>query len=390
MRANEVSTTQYLDESNRCLHCAKPSCSGACPIGNDIPSFLKLVRDGALEKAVDAIGHPFGEVCGYICAHEQQCQGGCVLGSRGKSVNVGLVERSVFAQHPYKVQRKDVTLVGRKIAVVGGGVSGITFAVKTYENGADVTVFERNELLSTLKLIPEFRLPRQTLQRIERQIEGKFTVVKDNITSRELTKLQREYDLVYIATGASAIYRLGVEGEELATPYDKFLSKTMHQGKVVVIGGGNTAMDCARLAKRCGADVTVSYRRQRADMPAFDKEIADAVNDGVQFSYNVAPTKLSQKDGKLLLTLAKTVNQGRSQLTVTCETTVVECDTVVSALGSNFDKSIFGEIEVGNDARHPLANVCVGGDAVGGKTVAQAVADALKTAQEILDNLDKQ
>ena len=386
MKSNKTPNSFNLTESNRCLQCMRPACRVACPVGNNIPAFLQYVKNGELKKAVEIIGHPFGEVCGYVCPHELQCQGSCVLSRRGQSVQMGEVERTVFALNPYKVERKGNKLKRKKIAVVGGGVSGITFAVKTYEQGADVTVYEKDELLSTLKLIPSFRLPTEALTRIEKALKGTFKVVKQAITAKELAQLQRDFDIVYLATGASVVYGLGIDGDELATPYDDFLRGKNLKDNIVVIGGGNTAMDCARLAKRNGCNVTVAYRRTREDMPAFAKEIEQTENEGVQFSFNLAPVKLEAKDGKLLLTLARTVSEGRGKLTVTDETTVIQCDTVVSALGSGFDKSIFGQQQVGEDVRHPLSNVYVGGDAAGGKVVAKAVADALQTVKYILEN----
>ena len=382
-------TTQlHISESKRCLGCRVAHCKSACPVGNDIPAFLQCVASSEYGKAVDLIGHPFGEICGYVCPHDIHCHGGCVLSKKGQAVQMGAVERVVFAQHPYKVERKSDILHNVKVAVVGGGVAGLTFGSKMYEQGADVTVYERDELLSTLKLIPDFRLPREAIQRIERAIEGKFTVAKQTVTSRDLSLLQLDYDIVYVATGACKLYGLGVEGQELATPYDIFLKDKAHCGDVVVVGGGNTAMDCARLAKRNGCNVTVAYRRTRADMPAFTKEIDEAQHEGVGFVYNVAPVKLQLSNGRLLLSLAKTVSEGRGKLTLTDEVTQIACDTVVSALGSGFDSSIFEGIQVGDDVKHPLLNVYAGGDAVGGQFVARAVADAMNATKLAIASLE--
>lgn len=418
--SNNVAHNLDIAESRRCLGCKVPHCVDNCPVGNDIPTFLRYVAGGEIDKAVELVGHPFGEVCGYVCPHEQGCHGGCVLGKSGQPVNMGEVERAVFAAHPYNVERKVRTgskSNGLKVAVVGGGVSGITCAIKLYEQGADVTVFERDELLSTLRLIPDFRLPHAAIDRVLKTIDGKFTVVKKDINFEDIfvrklypwqTKVQRErnkdalqlvdnYDAVYVATGASVLYKLGVTGEELATPYVEFLKGNCHTGDVVVIGGGNTAMDCARLAKRNGANVTVAYRRERGDMPAFTREVDDALNEQVNFVYNVAPVKMEQKDGKLMLTLAKTVSEGRGKLTVTDELTVVECDTVVAALGSKFDKeNIYGafyasliEDSEPNNPHNPRFNLYVGGDALGASTVANAVADGIKVAHLILKDYKK-
>ena len=380
---SDITRNSKVSESQRCLGCKVPRCKDACPVGCDIPNFLHLVALGQQEKAVELIGHPFGEICGHVCPHDETCFGNCVLSKNGQAVQMGTVESAVFAECPYKVERKGNSAM-LKVAVVGGGVAGITFAVKMYEQGAHVTVYEKDELLSTLKLIPSFRLPRKAIERIEREIGGKFAVVKQDVTSQVFDRLQQQYDIVYLATGASAPYRLDIVGQELATPYDKFLKTTKFDGEVVVIGGGNTAMDCARLAKRNGCKATVAYRRDRNDMPAFAKEIVQAQNEGVDFVFNVAPVKLERKDGRLLLTVAKTVSEGRAKLTVTDEKSQIVCDTVVSALGSGFDKSIFGEKLLGDDLKHPLDKVYVGGDAVGGKIVAKAVADAIQATKVIL------
>ncbi|MCH5159358.1 MAG: FAD-dependent oxidoreductase [Clostridiales bacterium] len=407
----------YIAENSRCLHCAKPSCALACPLNNDVPRLLQLASDGKFSEAVQLIGHPFGEICGFVCPEEAHCRGGCVLGRRGQAVNIGEVEREVFKQISYRIERQ-VRLGsksdGLKVAIVGGGVSGITCAVKLYEQGADVTLFERNELLSTLKLIPDFRLPREAIDRVLKSIDGLFTVVKRDVNFEDIfvrkhypwqTKAQRNrigeslqltdtYDAVYVAVGASKIYKLGVAGEELATPYDEFLKRRKYSGKVVVIGGGNTAMDCARVAKRSGCDVTVAYRRTREDMPAFGKEIEDAYSDGVKFEYNLAPIRLEKVGDKLSLTLAKTLSEGRDKLTVTDETTTTECDEVVAALGSKFDnENIYGAFIESllnpQNPYNPRFNLYVGGDALGSSTVVNAVADGMRAAHAILKEYRK-
>lgn len=409
-----------IAESKRCMSCKVAQCRTACPIETDIPALLRYVANGEYDKAVEVVGHPFGEICGYVCPHDKACQGSCVFGKRGQAVKIGQVERAAFAVNPYKVERKvraGSKCDGLKVAVVGGGVSGITLAVKLYEQGADVTIFERDELLSTLKLIPDFRLPREAIQRVLACIEGKFTIVKrdvnfDDIFVRKLypwqnkqqrsiykdaLQLMTDYHAVYLATGASVLYKLGVEGQQLATPYDEFLRGCSHSGDVVVIGGGNTAMDCARLAKRNGCNVTVAYRRQRDDMPAFTREVDDAYREGVEFSYNVAPVMLVRQGDKLLLTLAKTDSVGRGKLTVTDQTYVVECDTVVSALGSKFDKdNLYGGFYASliddsqpHNRYNPRFNLYTGGDTLGASTVANAVADGIKVAHAIIKQYTK-
>lgn len=387
-----TNAVDYINECKRCLGCAKPRCVTGCPVGNDIPHFLKTVARGDLEGAVRLIGHPFGEICGYVCPCEQQCQGNCVLAHKNGAVTTGMVERRVFAEQPYAVRRLGSLAEKCKIAVVGGGVSGLTFAVKMYEQGADVTVFESKQLLSTLKLIPPFRLPREAIARVEEELKNKFDVVKELVDAEKLCSLTRGYDAVYLATGASEEYNLGIDGD-FATPYSVFLSEygnfEAHKGalqgtEIVVIGGGNTAMDCARLAAKCGSEVTVAYRRTRADMPAFVKEIAEADGAGVKFVYNVAPVAIMKNGDALTLTLAETECEGRGKLTVSDRTHELRCDKVVAALGSRFDKSILSVLQANGELP---TNLYTGGDAAGGKLVSTAVADALTQAKRFLATL---
>lgn len=376
--------TNLINECMRCLSCAKPRCQAVCPVNNDIPSFLRLVKGGQYSQAVSLIGHPFGEICGYVCPHESQCQGGCVLSQRGQAVRVSDIEKAVFATNPFNVERSSDTLSNVKIAVVGGGVAGVTFAVATYMAGADVVIYERNTLLSTLKSIPEFRLPREAIRRVEESINGKIDVVRKDISLDDLVELRRDFDVVYVACGCSKAYTLGVSGEEYAVSYNDCLSGKAF-GNVLVVGGGNTAIDCARFAKRRGCNVTVVYRRAEKDMPAFCNEIANAKSDGVKFIFNSAPTRLEKRGNKLILSVAKTISNGRGKLELTDDITEMVCDEVVSAIGSKFDDSILGQAYNVGDNGQVFDNIYIGGDAKGGSLVAQAVSDALKTAKSIIE-----
>lgn len=379
---------EMLQQVNRCLTCARPMCKDGCPIGNDIPTIVKLIRNGDYRQAVQTIGHPFGEICGYVCPHEKQCQGNCVLGRRGDPILSGTIERELFAEFPYEIERKGTALQGKHYAVVGGGVSGLTFAVKVYEQGADVTVFEQNEILSTIKLIPDFRLPAEAVLRVEKQLHGKFNLISEQIDDERLKTLQSRFDGVYVSMGLTVDYNLGVDGQAFATNYRDCLKGQYRKGSVVIVGGGNSAMDCARLVNSQGCKTVVAYRRTEQDMPAFTREIEQARKEGVEFLFNVAPTKLAEHNGSLLLTLAKTVNEGRGKLTVTDETFEVVCDSVVAAIGSKFDKSILA-VDKNVEQCLQYDNVYLGGDAKSGKLVVDAVADGLCAARQIIENARK-
>ena len=365
----------------RCLQCKNPGCSAACPLGNDIPTIVRLVREGKFAMAVQVVGHPFGGVCGYVCPHENQCQGGCVLAKRGQAVPTGEAEATAFTNSPYVVARRDDKLAGRRVAVVGGGVSGITFAVKCYESGADVTVYESNMLLSTLYGIPEFRLPHRLLGDIVRSVEqSDIRVEHKYVCQADIAAMQNDNDIVYLAVGRTVCRALGVTGEEYATTADKFLHEAMLPRDVIVVGGGNTAMDCARLNARLGGKTMIAYRRAMADMPCYAKEVQAAADDGVMFETNLAPVMVDkQADGRLSVTFARTNSEGRGRLSLTDELHTFSCDCLVVAAGNMLDGNVYAQdktVPVDN-CGNVDGNLYAGGDCAGGSLVVEAVKAAI-------------
>ncbi len=365
----------------RCLQCKNPGCSAACPLGNDIPTIVRLVREGKFAMAVQVVGHPFGGVCGYVCPHENQCQGGCVLAKRGQAVPTGEAEATAFTNSPYVVGRRDDKLAGRRVAVVGGGVSGITFAVKCYESGADVTVYESNMLLSTLYGIPEFRLPHRLLDDIVHSVEqSDIRVEHKYVCQADIAAMQNDNDIVYLAVGRTVCRALGVTGEEYATTADKFLHEAMLPRDVIVVGGGNTAMDCARLNARLGGKTMIAYRRAMADMPCYAKEVQAAADDGVMFETNLAPVMVDkQADGILSVTFARTNSEGRGRLSVTDELHTFSCDCLVVAAGNMLDGNVYAQdktVPVDN-CGNVDGNLYAGGDCAGGSLVVEAVKAAI-------------
>ena len=374
-------TEQTQAQLMRCLQCKNPGCSAACPLGNDIPTIVRLVREGKFAMAVQVVGHPFGGVCGYVCPHENQCQGGCVLAKRGQAVPTGEAEAIAFTNSPYVVARRDDKLAGRRVAVVGGGVSGITFAVKCYESGADVTVYESNMLLSTLYGIPEFRLPHRLLDDIVRSVEqSDIRVEHKYVCQADIAAMQNDNDIVYLAVGKTVCRALGVTGEEYATTADKFLHEAMLPRDVIVVGGGNTAMDCARLNARLGGKTMIAYRRAMADMPCYAKEVQAAADDGVMFETNLAPVMVDkQEDGRLSVTFARTNSEGRGRLSVTDELHTFSCDCLVVAAGNMLDGNVYAQdktVPVDN-CGNVDGNLYAGGDCAGGSLVVEAVKAAI-------------
>lgn len=382
-------TEQTQAQLMRCLQCKNPGCSAACPLGNDIPTIVRLVREGKFAMAVQVVGHPFGGVCGYVCPHENQCQGGCVLAKRGQAVPTGEAEATAFTNSPYVVARRDYKLAGRRVAVVGGGVSGITFAVKCYESGADVTVYESNMLLSTLYGIPEFRLPHRLLDDIVRSVEqSDIRVEHKYVCQADIAAMQNDNDIVYLAVGRTVCRALGVTGEEYATTADKFLHEAMLPRDVIVVGGGNTAMDCARLNARLGGKTMIAYRRAMADMPCYAKEVQAAADDGVMFETNLAPVMVDkQADGRLSVTFARTNSEGRGRLSVTDELHTFSCDCLVVAAGNMLDGNVYAQYKTVpvDNCGNVDGNLYAGGDCAGGSLVVEAVKSAICACNGVVE-----
>lgn len=382
-------TEQTQAQLMRCLQCKNPGCSAACPLGNDIPTIVRLVREGKFAMAVQVVGHPFGGVCGYVCPHENQCQGGCVLAKRGQAVPTGEAEATAFTNSPYVVARRDDKLAGRRVAVVGGGVSGITFAVKCYESGADVTVYESNMLLFTLYGIPEFRLPHRLLDDIVRSVEqSDIRVEHKYVCQADIAAMQNDNDIVYLAVGRTVCRALGVTGEEYATTADKFLHEAMLPRDVIVVGGGNTAMDCARLNARLGGKTMIAYRRAMADMPCYAKEVQAAADDGVMFETNLAPVMVDkQADGRLSVTFARTNSEGRGRLSVTDELHTFSCDCLVVAAGNMLDGNVYAQYKTVpvDNCGNVDGNLYAGGDCAGGSLVVEAVKAAICAYNDVVE-----
>ncbi|RLB09714.1 MAG: glutamate synthase (NADPH), homotetrameric [Deltaproteobacteria bacterium] len=318
-----------MKEASRCLQCKNPSCVKGCPVGVDIPSFIRLIKEGEFAKAIRKIWekNSLPAICGRVCPQENQCEGSCVLGKKGKPVAIGNLER--FAadwerEHGTGELPPTAASTGKKVAVVGSGPSGLTVAGDLILKGHEVTVYEAFHKGGGVLIygIPEFRLPKDivaselnNLERLGVKFEYNI-VVGRTITVDELFKMG--YDAVFIGVGAGLPRFLGIPGENLVGVYsaNEYLTRSnlmkaylfpeydtpIAKGKnVVVIGAGNVAMDSARTALRMGAEnVTIVYRRSREEMPARLAEIHHAEEEGIKFMLLTNPVRfLGDEHGRL-------------------------------------------------------------------------------------------
>ena len=267
---------EIKEKVNYCLNCKTKPCSvKGCPLENNIPDFIKAVKEEKYKQAYEILSKTtvLPGVCGKICPHMKQCQGSCVRGIKGEPVSIGDIENFIFEKaktenvtlkEAMKADSKDSKtekLTNKKVAIVGGGPAGLTCAAFLAKDGVDVTIYEKYDYLGGLLVhgIPEFRLPKTRVQETVKRILDLGIKVEYN---RELGKnlnleeVEKEYDAIFISIGANKAAKMGVKGESLNGVYggNELLEYNMHPnyvGKTVsVIGGGNVAMDCARTIKR--------------------------------------------------------------------------------------------------------------------------------------------
>jgi glutamate synthase (NADPH/NADH) small chain len=424
-------------EARRCLSCKNEPCVMGCPVGVSIPRFIAEIQKGDFKAAVGIIKETnlLPAVCGRVCPQEKQCQEQCTLGkslgSVEKAVSIGRLER--FAADWEREQgRAAVPAVkkstGKKAAVIGSGPAGLTVAADIAREGHDVTIFEAFHKPGGVMVygIPEFRLPKaivrdevETLKAMGIKIETNFLAGRTRTVEQILN--EDGFEAVFIGTGAGLPKFLGCPGENLVGVFsaNEYLTRTnlmraYDSGKAAtpvflpkiaaVIGGGNVAMDAARMALRLGAgEVHVIYRRTREEMPARAEEIAHAAEEGVVFDFLRNPSRILGNDkgwvsGLELQTfeLGEADASGRrSPVPITGSEYVFECDTVIVALGNESNPLIVktsaglvadkrGRIIVDENQKTSLSGVYAGGDIViGAATVILAMGEGRKAAAAI-------
>ncbi len=423
------SKKQAIAEAQRCLQCKNPVCKKGCPVEIDIPAFIKLIAEGkpveALRKIKEKNNLP--AICGRVCPQENQCEFACILGKKGEAINIGALER--YAADKGNKRKRPSTIDHRpltKVAAVGSGPAGLTAAADLAKMGYDVALFESLHLPGGVLTygIPEFRLPKDIVLAEVEYIKSLGVKLETNCLIGKTYTLadlfNAGFKAIFIGTGAGLPQFLGIPGENLARVYsaNEFLTRiNLMKGylfpkyptpinigeKVGVIGAGNVAFDCARVAIRLRKKATLIYRRSVAEMPARIEEIENAKEEGLKFSLLTQPLEIIADEkgfAKSLkcikMELGDPDSSGRRRpVPVKGSEFFLDCDTVIVAIGQNPNPLLVkntpnlktnedGTVWVDENFMTSIPGVFAGGDIVtGADTVISAMGAAKKAAQAI-------
>ena len=427
-----------LLEADRCIQCKNPKCAEGCPVRVNIPRFIGFVAEGDLAAAAQSLlgDNALPSVTGRVCPQETQCEAECIRGVKGKPVAIGYLERYVAdwaLQHRNGAKPVLPPPTGKKVAVVGAGPAGLTAAGELAKQGHTVTVLEALHQPGGVLVygIPEFRLPKKIVDMEVQRLRDAGVMIDCNVVvgrTYTLPELREQFDAVFIANGAGLPVFMNVPGENLKGVYsaNEYLTRVNLMAayefpsadtpvlvgkRVVVVGGGNVAMDSVRTAKRLGAEsATIVYRRTLAEMPARAEEVHHAQQEGVNFDLLVAPLEVVGNDKKwvtglkcIRMQLGEPDASGRrSPVAIPGSEFVLECDVVVVAIGTRANPLLTatspelkvnkrGNIETDESGMTSVPGIFAGGDIVrGAATVILAMGDGKRAARSIGEYLAKQ
>lgn len=397
---------------NYCLGCKHKPCKNACPLNNDITLAINYLKNNEEEKAYDVFAETsvLMGMCGRICPHEFQCQGSCVRGIKGEPVSIGAIETYLADKFINKPFTKDDELNKYKVAVVGAGPCGLTCAAFLAKKGVKVTIYEKHNHLGGIMYhgIPDFRLPKELLKKHIDKILKLGIEVKTNMElGKDFTLFDlKDFDAVYLAFGANKSSKMRINGEDLPNVlYGNELLENdkwpdVSGKKVIVSGGGNTAMDVSRSASLKGADVTVVYRRSEKEMPATKHEIAEAKKEGINFMFltNILEVKKDKLHCIKTTLIQKEGEKRLSPVNVEGSDFDLDYDYIIMAVGSKPDEKLtqslnleltrWNSIVKDDNYMTSKEGVFVGGDLADVKsTVAFASRSGRDSAEKIIEFL---
>ena len=367
-------TQDIQNKANYCLSCINKPCLNGCPLKNDIAGFIKLIKEGKLEEAYQLLSETtiLESICGRICPHSKQCQGSCIRGIKGKPVSIGELETyigdlAIKNNWDYFTPKKEMN---KKVAIIGSGPAGLSCAAFLRKQGIQVTIYEKHDYLGGLLRhgIPEFRLPKEILDKTINKIISlgiNVNLKKELGKNLFLEELEKEYDAIFIGIGANISSTMNIVGEQLEgvyggnellenENYPELLNKT-----VIVQGGGNVAMDVARTLNKLGAKVKIIYRRSEKEMPAEQKEIKEAKEEGIEFILQNNILKINGKDHVESIECIKTElveveNERPRPQNIEGSNYIIDCDYVVMAIGGKPEEDIVKSLGIELDYKKKI------------------------------------
>lgn len=305
-----------------CLNCKNKNCKKGCPLDNDIPGFIMALKDDDIDKACDILSQTtiFPAVCGRVCPHEKNCEAFCVRGIKQKPVEIGKMEAFVgdYANKKGFCNKEFSAYKNKKVAVIGGGPAGLSASAYLAREGYGVTIFEQEDNLGGIMSygIPEFRLNQEVVKSTINNILNMGIEVRTGVkfgVDFSIDDLKNEFDAVFLGVGANIPARMNIVGEDLNNVFgaNDLLSRKIHPDyndkKIIVVGGGNVAIDIARVAIKFGAkEVTIVYRRNEEQMPANKKELEFANLEGINFLFQTNIVKILGNENVESVELIKT------------------------------------------------------------------------------------
>ena len=362
---------EAVEESQRCLGCKKPKCVEGCPVSINIPAFIEAVKEEKFEEAFKVISESSSlpAVCGRVCPQESQCEGKCIRGIKGDPVSIGKLERFVadWARENGIKPEAPAEKNGKKVAVIGSGPAGLTCAGDLAKLGYDVTIFEALHKAGGVLVygIPEFRLPKDRVVGPEvENVKSLGVKIETDVIIGKTVKLDElledeGFDAVFICSGAGLPKFMGIPGEQangvcsanefltrnnLMKAFDENYDTPIVRGKkVVVVGGGNVAMDAARTALRLGAETHIVYRRSEEELPARVEEVHHAKEEGIIFNLLTNPVEIHEDENGwvsgitcIRMELGEPDASGRRRpVEIPGSEFRIDCDTVIMALGTS-------------------------------------------------------
>ena len=429
------SLREAKEQSSRCLDCGNPYCEWKCPLHNYIPNWLKLVEEGEIEQAADLCHetNAFPEICGRICPQEKLCEGACTLNTGYEAVTIGQVEKFISdtalerGWKPKKITNKKLDI---HVSIIGAGPAGLACAETLIRRGANCTVYDRYKEIGGLLTygIPEFKLEKKVIKRRRKILEelGVKFVMEFDVDAKNLHKIESKSDAIFLGLGVYESIKSNIEGDEKdgvveALPYliknteylmdiDDPLKMDFSDQKVVVLGGGDTAMDCVRTALRQKAtSVTCVYRRDRENMPGSAREVNNAEEEGVEFVWLSAPKEFIGKnkvEGVIVdkIILGEPDESGRKKPIIKKDSEYkIKSDLVIKALGfdpenlpklfncEKLELTKWGTIKIDFDSMQTsMPGVFAAGDIVrGASLVVWAIKDGRDAATSIKNFLER-